>query len=82
MGQQGAAEQLEFEDDHFDGVISRYSAHHWQNIRQAMSEIFRVVKPSGKVILVDILGTQQPILDTFFKALKAFVIRAMYAITA
>lgn len=71
VGQQGAAEQLEFEDDHFDGVISRYSAHHWQNIRQAMSEIFRVVKPSGKVILVDILGTQQPILDTFFQSIES-----------
>ena len=69
-GQQGAAEQLKFEDEYFDCVISRYSAHHWQNVRQAMSEIFRVVKPSGKVILVDILGTQQPILDTFFQSIE------------
>lgn len=69
-GQQGAAEQLKFEDEYFDCVISRYSAHHWQNVRQAMSEIFRVVKASGKVILVDILGTQQPILDTFFQSIE------------
>lgn len=69
-GQQGAAEQLKFEDEYFDCVISRYSAHHWQNVRHAMSEIFRVVKPSGKVILVDILGTQQPILDTFFQSIE------------
>ncbi|WP_130804611.1 class I SAM-dependent methyltransferase [Acinetobacter ihumii] len=70
MGQQGAAEQLDFADQSLCAVVSRYSAHHWQNVSQAMHEIYRVLKPRGKVIFVDILGNQQPILDTFLQSME------------
>lgn len=70
QGQQGAAETLPFADQSFDCVISRYSAHHWQNVGQAMQEIHRVLKPHGKVIFVDILGSGQPILDTFLQTIE------------
>ncbi|MEQ1105133.1 class I SAM-dependent methyltransferase [Acinetobacter ursingii] len=69
-GQQGAAEQLDFADQSIGAVVSRYSAHHWQNVSQAMSEIYRVLKPRGKVIFVDILGNQQPVLDTFLQSIE------------
>ena len=36
VGHVGAAEHLAFGTDRFDCIISRYSAHHWQNIGQAM----------------------------------------------
>lgn len=68
--QQGAAESLPFADQSFDCVISRYSAHHWQNVAQAMSEIYRVVAPQGKVIMVDILGNSNPVMDTFFQTIE------------
>ncbi|MCU4414706.1 class I SAM-dependent methyltransferase [Acinetobacter sp. WU_MDCI_Axc73] len=70
MGQQGAAEQLDFADQSISAVVSRYSAHHWQNVSQAMNEIYRVLKPRGKVIFVDILGNQQPVLDTFLQSME------------
>jgi ubiquinone/menaquinone biosynthesis C-methylase UbiE len=44
VGQVGAAEQLDFPVEHFDCVISRYSAHHWQSITQALHEIYRVLR--------------------------------------
>ena len=34
------------------------------------SEIYRVLKPRGKVIFVDILGNQQPVLDTFLQSIE------------
>lgn len=46
-------------------MISRYSAHHWQSITQAIDEIYRVLRADGKVILFDIIGNSNPILDTF-----------------
>lgn len=70
IGQVGTAENLNFPQHHFDCVISRYSAHHWQNIRQAMYEIHRVLKPHGKVIMFDILGNSNPILDTFIQSIE------------
>ncbi|MFT4021976.1 MAG: class I SAM-dependent methyltransferase [Acinetobacter sp.] len=69
-GQQGAAEKLPFEDASFDCVISRYSAHHWQNVSQAMQEIERVLRPQGQAIFVDVLGNSQPILDTFLQSIE------------
>lgn len=68
--QQGAAESLPFADQSFDCVITRYSAHHWQNVAQAMSEIHRVLTASGKVIIVDVLGNSNPVLDTFFQSIE------------
>lgn len=69
--QQGAAESLPFADQSFDCIISRYSAHHWHNVAQAMSEIYRVVAQQGKVIMVDILGNSNPVMDTFFQTMES-----------
>jgi len=68
--QQGAAESLPFADQRFDCVITRYSAHHWHNVAQAMAEIRRVLAPQGKVIIVDILGHSNPVMDTFFQSIE------------
>ncbi|ENX42635.1 class I SAM-dependent methyltransferase [Acinetobacter sp. NIPH 2100] len=68
--QQGVAELLPFADQSFDCIISRYSAHHWQNVAQAMAEMYRVVAQQGKVIIVDILGNSNPVMDTFFQTIE------------
>ena len=48
---QGYAESLPFDDASFEVVISRYSAHHWHDVGQALREVKRVLKPGG-VLLV------------------------------
>lgn len=70
VAQQGAAEQLPFVDQYFDCVITRYLAHHWQNVAQAMHEIYRVLTQDGKVIIVDILGNSNPAIDSFFQTIE------------
>ncbi len=45
---QGYAESLPFADAKFDRVISRYSAHHWQDPGRALREVRRIVRPGGK----------------------------------
>ena len=69
-GQVGGAESLAFPIETFDCIISRYSAHHWQSITQAMHEIHRVLKHNGKVIMFDIVGNANPILDTFIQTIE------------
>lgn len=68
--QVGCAERLPFDDGQFDAVISRYSAHHWQSITQAMLEIYRVIRPKGKVIMVDVLGNANPLLNNFLQTIE------------
>ncbi len=45
---------LPIKDNDFDGVISRFCLEHvsYRNIKQALSEIYRVLKLGGKILLV------------------------------
>ncbi|MET3233113.1 UNVERIFIED_ORG: ubiquinone/menaquinone biosynthesis C-methylase UbiE [Burkholderia sp. 1263] len=67
---QGAAEMLPFDDHSFDWVISRMSAHHWHDVPLALAEVRRVLKPGGKVLFVDIAGSDHPLLDTHIQAVE------------
>ncbi|GLU35411.1 class I SAM-dependent methyltransferase [Trinickia caryophylli] len=66
--EQGAAERLPFADASFDWVLSRFSAHHWHDVPRALSEVRRVLKPGGRVVFVDVVGADHPMLDTHLQA--------------
>lgn len=67
---QGAAESLPFEDASFCAVVSRMSAHHWRDVPAALREIRRVLKPNGKVVLIDIVGADDPLCDTWLQSVE------------
>ncbi|WP_067708735.1 class I SAM-dependent methyltransferase [Erwinia sp. ErVv1] len=69
--QWGYAEQLPFEDEQFDIVISRYSAHHWHDVGSAMREVKRVLKPGGKVIFMDVSAPGNAVLDIWLQTVEA-----------
>jgi ubiquinone/menaquinone biosynthesis C-methylase UbiE len=68
--QQGNADELPFKSASFDWVCSRYSAHHWTEIRKAFSEVRRVLKPGGGLILVDVCAPANPLLDTHLQTIE------------
>lgn len=49
----GVAEELPFLDDSFDIVISRLAFHHFVNPESIFSEMKRVLKPYGKLVIMD-----------------------------
>lgn len=51
---QANAEQLPFEDDHFDLVVSTSSFDHWRDQRRGLSEVARVLHRSGRFVLADL----------------------------
>ena len=53
--QKGVAEDLPFEDETFDIVSSRYAFHHFANPKSVISEMVRVCKTGGHVIVIDII---------------------------
>ncbi|WP_312985822.1 class I SAM-dependent methyltransferase [Atlantibacter sp.] len=69
--QQGYAESLPFADQCFDIVISRYSAHHWQDVGQALREIKRVLRPGGKAIVMDVMSPGNAVLDIWLQTVEA-----------
>lgn len=48
---QGTAEALPFPDQSFNGIIGTLTIHHWSDLRRGFSELNRVLKPSGKIVL-------------------------------
>lgn len=66
----GAAEALPFAEGEFDVVISRYSAHHWHDVPQALREVQRVLKPGGRFILMDITSPGRPVLDIWLQTIE------------
>lgn len=67
---QGVAESLPFADNSFDFVLSRYSAHHWQDLGVALREVRRVLKPSGVAAFIDVVSPEQPLLDTYLQTVE------------
>ncbi len=66
----GDAVALPFPDASFCFAATRYSAHHWVELGQAMAEMRRVVRPGGYVLIIDVETSQDPLVDTHFQALE------------
>lgn len=66
----GAAEQLPFADETFDLVLTRFSAHHWGDVRAGLREARRVLKRSGKAIFADVVAPESAGLDTFVQTIE------------
>tara|TARA_B100001778_G_scaffold91304_1_gene74508 strand:- start:248 stop:871 length:624 start_codon:yes stop_codon:yes gene_type:complete len=63
----GTAENLPFDDNSFDNVFCSFV---WRNIsdtNKALSEIYRVVKPGGKFVLLDMTRPKNSILRIIHK---------------
>ena len=67
---QGDVEAMPFEDDSFDTVVTRYSAHHWPNLLTALQECARVLKPSGRLIISDVIAPEDAARDTFLQTIE------------
>ncbi len=52
--QQGDATALDFPDDHFDVVFALNLFHHIRDYRRALAQIARVLKPGGKLYVMDL----------------------------
>ncbi|MNZ95651.1 putative methyltransferase YcgJ [compost metagenome] len=68
--ERGVAESLPFADGEFDFVFSRYSAHHWRDVGQALREVRRVLKPGGVAAFIDVVAPGLPLLDTHLQAVE------------
>lgn len=47
----GKAENIDLPSKSIDGVIASLTIHHWQDLAQGFTEISRVLKPNGKMVL-------------------------------
>lgn len=66
----GLAEKLPFDDNTFDLVVTRFSAHHWSNLVVSLDEICRVLTPQGTAVIVDIVAPENALNDTLLQTVE------------
>ncbi len=54
----GSAEHLPFEEGAFDCVVTRLTIHHFLDPRQVMNEVVRVTHQGGKVVVADVVSSE------------------------
>jgi SAM-dependent methyltransferase len=64
------AEHLPFEDETFDLVASRFSAHHWRDFDAGLREARRTLKRGGRAAFVDVYAPGQALFDTHLQAIE------------
>jgi demethylmenaquinone methyltransferase/2-methoxy-6-polyprenyl-1,4-benzoquinol methylase len=57
---------LPYPDDQFDAATVGFGARNFSDLEQGLSEMARVVKPGGRVVVLEITTPQHPPLSTFF----------------
>lgn len=63
--QKGIVEELPFEGDTFDIVSSRYAFHHFADPKPVVSEMARVCRTGGHVIVVDIVVPEESMAEKY-----------------
>ena len=64
------AESLGFEDESFDIVSCRFAFHHFTDPGKAVSEMARVCKTGGKIVLVDGLSSEDAIKSEYHNRIE------------
>ena len=49
----GDSEKINFEDETFDGITVGFGVRNFENLERGLREMYRVLKPSGKVIILE-----------------------------
>jgi ubiquinone/menaquinone biosynthesis C-methylase UbiE len=66
----GEAEALPYADAGFDLVTCRVCAHHFRDVRRAVREAARVLRPGGRLLWVDSVSPEEPAQDTFLNCIE------------
>jgi demethylmenaquinone methyltransferase / 2-methoxy-6-polyprenyl-1,4-benzoquinol methylase len=62
----GNALALEYPDDEFDAATVGFGARNFSDLGGGLSEMARVVRPGGRVVVLEITTPRRPPLSTFF----------------
>ena len=47
----GSAENTELPKNYVEGIIGSLTIHHWTDLKNGFSELYRVLKPNGRIVI-------------------------------
>jgi demethylmenaquinone methyltransferase/2-methoxy-6-polyprenyl-1,4-benzoquinol methylase len=65
--EQGNALALPYDDDSFDAATVGFGARNFSDLAQGLREMTRVVRPGGRVVVLEITTPERPPLSWFFR---------------
>jgi ubiquinone/menaquinone biosynthesis C-methylase UbiE len=71
------AENLDFEDNTFDSVIATFVFCSVPNPVKGLKEIKRVLKPDGKMYLIEHVRSEKPVMGKFMDLINPVIVRLM-----
>jgi demethylmenaquinone methyltransferase/2-methoxy-6-polyprenyl-1,4-benzoquinol methylase len=75
--EQGDALALPYGDDEFDAVTVGFGARNFSDLDRGLREMARVVRPGGRVVVLEITTPTRPPLSTFYRGWFDHVVPAL-----
>jgi demethylmenaquinone methyltransferase/2-methoxy-6-polyprenyl-1,4-benzoquinol methylase len=63
----GDSEAIKFGDNSFDAVTVAFGVRNFQNLEKGLDEIKRVLKPGGKLVVLEFSQPKLPVITTIYK---------------
>jgi ubiquinone/menaquinone biosynthesis C-methylase UbiE len=70
----GDIQELPFEDDSMDFVVSTLSLHHWSEPKRAMAEVNRVLKSKGQFLIFDVRRDSRQLFYWLIRFAQTFIL--------
>lgn len=64
---QADSEALPFPNDHFDAVTVAFGVRNFENLNTGLKEMFRVLKPGGRLVILEFSKPRQPMFKGFYQ---------------
>ncbi|MEP6583318.1 MAG: bifunctional demethylmenaquinone methyltransferase/2-methoxy-6-polyprenyl-1,4-benzoquinol methylase UbiE [Ginsengibacter sp.] len=69
----GDSEAIFYEDDSFDAVTVAFGVRNFQDLEKGLKEIYRVLKPGGKLVILECSKPSAPIIRSFYNFYMRYV---------
>lgn len=78
----GDCERLEYPDGSFDRVSAAFGVRNFENLEKGLSEMLRVLKPGGKLVILELSVPENPVIQFVYKIYFLHVLPAIGGIVS
>ncbi len=71
--QRGDSETINFAENTFDGVMAAFGVRNFENLEKGLSEMFRVLKPGGQVVILEFSKPRQKTVRSLYNLYMGLV---------